>query len=110
MRSVPFSPWMSNSSLVIRQEECGCSVPFRTSFYPVAQLDLLKEYRPRLAYLTPQVEEVKARKETGRAYLDFPINQTVIYDNYRSNASELEKIRQTIHYVKSDTNVIITCI
>ena len=108
LRVVPYSSWMGQSSLVIQQEECGCEVPFRTSTYPVAQLDLLKEYKPHLAYLTPVVEAVKARKEVGRAYLDFPLNQTEIHEDYRSNGSELAKIRQTVQYVQGDTNVVIT--
>lgn len=108
LRVVPYSFWMGQASLVIKQKECGCDVQLRTSSYPVAELNLLKEYKPRLAYITPVVEVVKTRKEVGRAYLDFPLNKTDIYQDYRANASELAKIRQIVHYVMSDTNVVIT--
>lgn len=108
LRAVPYSSWMRQSSLVVQQKECGCDVPLQTFSYPVAHLDFMKDYKPRLAFLTPVVETVKARKDVGRAYLDFPLNQTEIHEDYRANGSELAKIRETVQYVKSDTNVIIT--
>lgn len=59
-------------------------------------------------FVSPAVEAVKNRAEEGRAYLDFPVNQTKIYPEYRRNPSELEKIKATVDVVKNDANTQIT--
>lgn len=41
--------------------------------------------KPAVAFVSPAVEAVKNRAEEGRAYLDFPVNQTRIYPDYRRN-------------------------
>lgn len=43
--------------------------------------------KPAVAFVSPAVEAVKNRAEEGRAYLDFPVNQTRIYPDYRRNPS-----------------------
>ena len=48
--------------------------------------------RPLLAYVTPEAERVKERVKEGSAFLDFPVNRTEIYPEYRDNPSELRKI------------------
>ena len=63
---------------------------------------------PTVAFVSPAVEAVKNRAEEGRAYLDFPVNQTKIYPEYRRNPSELEKIKATVDVVKNDANTQIT--
>ena len=61
-----------------------------------------------MSFVIPKAEVVKVRMETGSAFLDFPVNQTVIYPDYRRNDSELAKIRATIDLVKNDPNTRIT--
>ena len=56
----------------------------------------------------PKVEQIKNRTEQGRAYLDFPVNKTTIYPDYRRNPEELQEIKRTIDVVKNDANVHIT--
>ena len=43
----------------------------------------------------------------GSAYIDFPVNRTEIYDNYRRNPVELQKILATIDAVKNDADMRI---
>ena len=64
--------------------------------------------KPAVAFVSPAVEAVKNRAEEGRAYLDFPVNQTRIYPDYRRNPSELAAIKRTVDVVKNDANTTVT--
>ncbi|WP_455672388.1 DUF3868 domain-containing protein [Phocaeicola sp.] len=108
LRSIPFSNWMQNSSLSLVEKECGCGVPLHTNTGFLTHLRILPDINPQLAFITPQVEEVKLREESGRAYLDFPLNETIIYPKYRDNPAELAKIKHSIDLIKNDTNVVIS--
>ena len=59
-------------------------------------------------FVTPKAETEKARNLSGRAYLDFVVNTTDIRPDYRRNAEELAKVRQTIDAVRQDPNTSIT--
>lgn len=108
LRSIPFSEWMHHSLLSLIEQECGCSVPYSKDSVGLTRLNTLSEIRPQLAFLSPQVEEVKQRQETGRAYLDFPLNEIEINSEYRNNVIELKKIMNSIDLIKNDTNVYIS--
>jgi hypothetical protein len=58
-------------------------------------------------YVTPSVEAVKERSQAGTAYINFPVNQTVIYESYHENQRELGKILNSINLVKNDSHVDI---
>ena len=60
-------------------------------------------YPSARSFITPQMEERKLREESGRAYLDFPLNETIIYPEYRNNPAELAKIKRSIDLIKNDT-------
>lgn len=66
----------------------------------VAHLPVEYDHRlrelPELPYIMPNEEPVKLRSIKGRAFLDFPVNETVIYPNYRHNRAELRHITATI--------------
>lgn len=62
---------------------------------PVIYDTRLKEI-PWLPYMLPQAEDIKVRRITGRAFLDFPVNETTIYPSYRRNPEELERMKKTI--------------
>lgn len=68
------------------------------------------EITPLMAYITPKVELVKKRVAEGKAYIDFPVNEIVIYPTYRKNPTELMAIRKTIDRVIIDSTTIITSI
>lgn len=63
---------------------------------------------PALPFLIPGPEETKVRRITGRAFLDFPVNETVIYPQYRRNPEELQRIRATVDSALFDTGNQIT--
>lgn len=104
-----YEPWMEVSELSIEygQSDCGCDMPLTPM--PLLRLD----YKPRLfephfAFITPEAEAVKMRDLKGSAYIDFPVNRTELYPDYRRNPEELASIRKTIDVVRNDSNVTIT--
>ena len=62
---------------------------------------------PSLPLVMPNPEE-KNRVIRGHAFLDFPVNETVIYPEYRKNPDELAKIVKSIDSAMFDKGVIIT--
>lgn len=108
LRSIPFTPWMGRASLHLIEKACGCGIPHRMDSAYLTHVNILPDIRPSVAFIAPQVEEKKLREESGRAYLDFPLNETIIYPQYRNNPAELAKINHSINLVKNDTNVVIS--
>jgi hypothetical protein len=111
-----FTEWMHQATLVLHMNLCDCGgAPEENSLLSVANLSHIKSgniynWTPAVAYIEPRAEAIKKRTAEGSAYLDFPVNKTVIYPDYRRNPEELEKIRQTIEVVKNDKNTNITAI
>ncbi len=70
---------------------------------------VVERYEPqfRVSYITPEVEAVKARAESGKAYLEYVVGRSEINRDFRSNAAELEAIKKTIDLVKNDTDVTV---
>ena len=68
------------------------------------------DYLPLLAYVKPEADSIKLRSLTGKAYVDFPVNQTDIRPTYRNNAAELRRIIATIDSVKNDPDIRITAL
>lgn len=104
--SVPYRKWMDRASLVVAEDTCQCGEVSKGNSILLAQADLV--FTPRLAYISPQAETRKARALSGEAYLDFPVNKTVIYPGYRRNTAELAKIRATIDTIRTDKDFSIT--
>lgn len=65
------------------------------------------EVSPKLIYLQPNVESIKERSESGKAYLDFPVNRTEIYEDFRANRNELKVIRKSIEKVLYNEDIRI---
>ncbi|WP_455591446.1 hypothetical protein [Bacteroides sp.] len=111
--SIPFEEWMNRSELVALADLCGCcNTVEEGTEEQLAQLDFLPKQpysvQPQVAYITPNAEPIKRRVAEGRAFLDFPVNRTVVYPDYRKNPVELAKIRATIDAVRNDGDTRIT--
>lgn len=105
--TLPYEPWMDHARLDMTEDLCGCGqVQSSSADRPLAQADIA--FVPRLAYITPQAVTRKMRELKGSAYLDFPVNKTDIYPDYRRNPQELGKIRATIDTVRHDPDARIT--
>lgn len=65
---------------------------------------------PALPFRLPLEEDEKLRHIRGRAFLDFPVNETVIYPEYRRNPAELRRIRHTIDSALFDRTIAVRSI
>lgn len=63
---------------------------------------------PILPMIMPDAEDTKMRQLHGHAFLDFPVNETIIYPSYRKNPSELAKIKASVDSVMFDKSVNVT--
>lgn len=110
--TVSYAQWMKEAELKMAEDLCGCGGdPLSQETTPLEAWNFevpVYNEQPAMSFVIPKAEVVKVRMETGSAFLDFPVNQTVIYPDYRRNDSELAKIRATIDLVKNDPNTRIT--
>lgn len=104
--TVPYASWMEHSRLQIVEDLCGCGKVESGNLNELAQADL--SFRPRLAYVVPEAEPVKARELSGKAFLDFRVNRTEIDPSYRQNPVELKRILASIDTVKNDRDFTVT--
>ncbi|MCH5235438.1 MAG: hypothetical protein J1E16_09090 [Muribaculaceae bacterium] len=107
--------WMETATFSVESEVYGCARCLRKldgvgeEWMPLAQTDFVqRSYFPEFLYVTPVAEAVKMREISARAYIDFPVNRTEIYPDYRRNPEELAKIRATIDSVRNDRDINIT--
>lgn len=81
---------MGKAELVLSAKSCGCcGEPIAATDIPAKTLDLTPKekvtFRPLFAFVTPKAELVKHREIKGSAYIDFPVNRTELYPDYRRN-------------------------
>lgn len=106
---IPYEEWMDGSVLSLYRQDYGCCNSIlgeqagRIGHHT-------EEFFPKLVYVQPQAEAVKSRSIEGIAFIDFPVNKTVIYPDYRHNATELGKIQSTIDSISNDHDVTITSV
>ena len=106
---VPYEKWMNGSDLKIMGMINGCANCLKEENIGYVSPILLKRYAPQpVPTFVKPAAEIKERNEKGNAYLDFPVNQTVIYPNYRRNPFELAEINRTINVVKDNPDTEIT--
>ncbi len=112
----PYAEWMNGGSLLMHREDYGCCNTLLAeqtgklgSYEYVAPLPL-EPCLPALAYVRPVAEGEKHFSLSGSAFIDFPVNRTVIYPDYRRNTVELAKIQATIDSVRNDCDITITSV
>lgn len=107
---VPYATWMERSEMAMATDLCGCGWQALSSDRGnLFDIRLSREpLQPVLAYVNPPAETVKARAKEGSAFLDFPVGKTAIDPDYRGNAAELAKIRETVESVRGDKYATIT--
>lgn len=108
---VPYEKWMNGSKLVLRDCNYGCC----NKLFGCEDIDIIGKFSPvpehftaPFAFVTPKAENgPKTREIASRAYVDFPVNQTVIYPDFRGNSVELAKITNKIDSIRSDKDITI---
>lgn len=104
---VSYADWMNGADLSLHRSDYGCCNTLLAE--QDGQLGHHTEaFFPELVYVRPQAEKVKSRSLEGSAFIDFPVDKTVIYPDYRRNTAELGKIQATIDSVRGDRDVTIT--
>lgn len=107
-------PWIDNSKVILTARAQGCC---KTPLDGVLDKEedqighiFVPKYTAQFNYIQPVADSVKERHIEGRAYVDFPVNLTTIYPDYRRNSVELAKIIATIDSVKNDPDITIRSI
>ncbi len=108
---VPYEDWMNGAELSLVRRDYGCcnNLLAEQAEYLGAHKELAPFY-PEFLYVRPVAETHKVRVLEGSAFVDFPVDQTIIYPEYRNNVAELAKIVETIDVVRNDSDVTITSI
>ena len=108
---VPYYKWMNGASLELYRGDYGCCNTLLAEWNdPLGSYVEALPFSPQLLYIHPQAETVKHRSLSGSAFIDFPVDKTVIYPEYRRNTYELGKIQASIDSVRNDKDVVITSV
>lgn len=103
---IPYSEWMDGATLRLQRTDRGCCrTPLLNENAAIGKYS--EEFFPPLLYVKPQGQREKRRSLEGKAYIDFPVDQTVIYPDYRRNTAELARIRATIDTIRDDKDARI---
>lgn len=104
-----YEDWMNGATLKVHRSDWGCCQAILAEYE--GELGRHHEaFFPELVFVQPKAEVMKSRSLSGSAYIDFPVDQTVIYPDYRRNTVELGKIQATIDSVRNDKDVTITSV
>lgn len=108
---VGYEDWMTNSSLVLSEDNCGCTQSLLgNALTSDGGEALLGPWKCAYAYVEPDPEPVKERHESGVARLNFHLDKYDIVPSLGNNRAELDSIRRTIDKVRDDADVTITSI
>lgn len=109
---VDYQPWMNGADVVLCLDTRGCCEDMISAErVPMQHLNFEpKRFEATFNWIAPQAEAVKTRELRGQAFIDFPVNKTEIYPDYRRNTVELAKIRATIDSVHNDPDITITAL
>ena len=110
-KRLEYKDWMNGADFIVKFSDYGCVGCNQGNSFTGELTHYQKvEYQPTFIYQTAVTQEVKTRELAGRAYIDFPVNKTEIYPDYRRNSVELHKILATIDSVRNDKDVNVTSI
>lgn len=108
---VEYESWMNHSQLEFVRRDFGCCRTLLAEQGVVfAGYREAVDWLPALAYVRPEAKGEKCFALSGSAFVDFPVDQTVIYPDYRRNEAELGKIQATIDSVRNDRDIHITAV
>lgn len=109
-----FEPWMNTSVLKLRAEKvscCGQKPSDVVENTDVAELNFLSPvFESDFEYVFDVTAEIKERKLSGSAFVNFKVNATAINPDYMSNRAELRKILNTIDSVKLNPDAVVDTI
>lgn len=115
-QTVELQPWMENSTVELRRTTATCcSRPEPmpgTSERGLTEIARINTARPALIeeyVFAPPVEYAPVEKNIeGSAFVSFVVNRTELKPDYMVNRREIDKIINSIDYVRNDSDAIIT--
>lgn len=103
---LPYREWMDGAVLRLHRVDEGCCRKVLLNEYgTIGRYN--GRFFPDLVYIKPKGTLEKRRSLEGRAYIDFPVDRTEIYPEYRRNTIELAAIRATIDTIRNDQDARI---
>jgi len=113
--TVPYEPWMKTASVYLIEDLCGCggSGEEYVSAFITKGIDYAGfngNFAPSVNFILPQKEDVKIRDEHGEAYVIFQTSKWDILPRLFNNSRELEKIRNSLQYVREEPTAKITSV
>lgn len=109
--SVIFEEWMYEGELLLQAHLYGCAECFaEESEWSLLTPVLRPPYvpQPRLTYLEPTAEPVKARAEKHTATLSFRSAKHDLDPNYLGNREELQRVDQVMREIVSSNDLQVT--
>lgn len=107
LASVPVQGKLRDYTVRLEEDVCGCGDHENDSLYDVYQYR-----RPLLASVMPHFDpNAKGLKEDSlekEAYIDFPVDRTELYPDYRRNPAQLDSIINTINALKDDRYLTVS--
>lgn len=101
--TIPYASWMAGANVVMEEDLCGCGNHTEANnSHHLAQVALPEAPAiinpPLVVEAVQPVKEKQLRRRVyeGKAFIDFPVNKTVIYPDYRKNPEELARIDSTL--------------
>lgn len=109
--TLPFHEWQRDARLVLTAEIIGCAdcselLPDRIIDSKILPDRFVPDYR--VAYITPEVEEIKQRSESYSAHLNYVVGRSDLLPNFENNAAELAKVDKIIRELQEDKDLTIT--
>lgn len=113
---IAYQPWMNEAQFALDYEDCNCGRLKRAENAVIPQLITIEQQvevyqiTPHLAYIIPEVEQIKKRSIECEAIIDFPVGSSQWILQRSNNAYEMNRIISELNKVTSDSNVKIQSI
>lgn len=108
-----YRDWFDGMKLSVREKRYGCAA-CNKGMATIDDIDFWNapnlNYGSFLTFEQAEVETVKERKISGRANVEFPVNKTILLEDFRGNHAELARITAGIDTVRNDKDVTIESI
>lgn len=102
--TIPYASWMKGADIILEEDLCGCGNQVEeNNKQHLAQVILpepfVKNEPPVVAAPKPIKKEPQFLIIEGKAFIDFPVNKTIINPQYRKNPVELARIDSTFQSI-----------
>lgn len=106
--SIPYEEWMAQADMWILQEgrkDCLIDLPKITVIEPVVieepklpqKGEICEPCMEMVSYLTPTEQPLKVRSEQNTLYIEYVVGGTEFKADYKNNAAELQKLKETLN-------------